>query len=57
MDLPRYAAMSRYWDSHPPLHLMVQGYLGIEAKPAKAQQIDSEADFIASFASCGGMVN
>jgi len=57
MDLPRYAAMSRYWDSHPPLHLMVQGYLGIEAKPAKAQQIDSEADFITSFASCGGLVN
>lgn len=30
MDLIRFAAMSRYWDRHPPLHLMVQSYLGIK---------------------------
>lgn len=29
-------AMADFWQKHPPLHTMVQGYLGIEteAKPA-----------------------
>ncbi len=56
MDLPSYAAMSRYWDAHPPLHMMVQGYLGIESRPAN-QRSDEKSDleaFIASFRDAGG---
>lgn len=28
IDLPRLAAMNRYWDKHPPVHIMVAAYLG-----------------------------
>jgi len=58
MDLPRYAAMSRYWDAHPPLHMMVQGYLGIEGKQADSKKVnDSEglATFMQSFQAAGGI--
>jgi len=29
IDLPRLESMNRYWRKSPPLHLMVQAYLGI----------------------------
>lgn len=32
MDWHRVQALCRYWERHPPLHLMVQGYLGIKSK-------------------------
>ena len=63
MDLPRWAAMSRYWKSHPPVHLMVQGYLGIEpdghAGGAKQQQTEQDdlASFMSAFSAGGGMIN
>jgi len=62
MDLPRWAAMSRYWQSHPPLHLMVQGYLGIEPDSAAGtakQQADQDdlAAFMSAFSAGGGMIN
>lgn len=31
LTLPRYRELERYWRAHPPLHLMVAAYLGIEA--------------------------
>ncbi len=30
LTIPRYLAMARYWRAHPPVHLMVAGYLGIK---------------------------
>jgi len=61
MDLPRYAAMSRYWDIHPPLHLMVQGYLGIEAKSSRpATTVNSAEDldeFMQMFSGASGLIN
>jgi len=59
MDLPRYAAMSRYWDAHPPIHLMVQGYLGIEGKKQVREADNDESslrEFMEMFGSSGGVV-
>jgi len=61
MDLPRYAAMSRYWDAHPPLQLMVQGYLGIEGKTARPittiNSPDDLDEFMQMFSGAGGMTH
>ena len=35
MTIPRMTDLSCYWKAHPPLHLMVQSYLGIKGE-AKA---------------------
>ncbi|WP_374335590.1 hypothetical protein [Leeia sp.] len=32
MDLPRLEGFKRYWRQHPPLHLMIQSFLGIQQK-------------------------
>ena len=32
MDIPRLASMNAYWAKHPPLHVMVQWFMGIEEK-------------------------
>lgn len=40
MDLPRLYAMNDYWDSHPPMHVMVAAYLGIKPKNTKATEND-----------------
>lgn len=31
MDLPKLAALNRYWDHSPPVHVLVARYLGIKA--------------------------
>jgi hypothetical protein len=41
LDWPRVQAMTKQWESHPPLCLMVQSYLGI--KP-KTEQTTANAD-------------
>jgi hypothetical protein len=41
MTLPEYYRLCRYWRSHPPLHLMVAGYLGIKP-PAERHASSSE---------------
>jgi len=28
MTLPRLAAMRRYWNAHPPTHLLIAAYVG-----------------------------
>jgi len=33
MTVPRFQALARYWQRHPPLHLMVAAYLGIRPEP------------------------
>ena len=35
LDMPSLAALTEYWDSYPPTHVMVAAYLGIKPK-AKA---------------------
>ncbi|WP_119283490.1 hypothetical protein [Ferriphaselus sp. R-1] len=65
MDLIRFAAMSRYWDRHPPLHLMVQSYLGIkpvirnttQAKPEAANTDDDLQEFVQLFTAAGGTLS
>lgn len=39
MDLPKLAALNRYWEHSPPVHVLVARYLGIKApdKNAPAQ--------------------
>jgi hypothetical protein len=45
MDLPKLAALNRYWDHSPPVHILVARYLGVKpkAKPAP-EQVESQAD-------------
>lgn len=31
LTIPRLKALKAYWDVHPPLHLMVEAYLGINS--------------------------
>ena len=44
MTIPRMTDLATYWKAHPPLHLMVQNYLGIkgEAKPSAQAPADRE---------------
>ncbi|MEY2864607.1 MAG: hypothetical protein RLY58_2314 [Pseudomonadota bacterium] len=44
MDVPRLLAMNQYWASHPPLHMMIQGFLGIEPKPEVSAEAESSED-------------
>ena len=63
MDLIRFAAMSRYWDRHPPLHLMVQSYLGIKPVVSSSASRQRETDnteqdvqeFAEMFSAAGGI--
>ncbi len=32
LDLPRLQALNSYWDSHPPVHILVAAYMGIKPK-------------------------
>lgn len=32
LDLPSLAGFTAYWESHPPVHIMVAAYFGIEPK-------------------------
>jgi hypothetical protein len=43
MDWSEFEMLTDYWAEHPPVHLMVAGYLGI--KPAKKKAEPSE-DFV-----------
>jgi hypothetical protein len=40
VTMSEFTMLSKYWVDHPPVHLMVAGYLGI--KP-KAKQSDDKA--------------
>ena len=42
MGLREHAAMWRHWSDHPPVPLMVAGYLGI--KPRKKTGANQDAD-------------
>jgi hypothetical protein len=42
MTLPRLKAMSEYWASNPPIHLMIKAYLGIEGASKKV--VDTETN-------------
>ena len=65
MDLIRLATLNRYWDRHPPLHLMVQSYLGIKpvsrstipSKPEAANTNDDLQEFVQLFTAAGGSIS
>lgn len=44
-DLPRVHVMNEYWQSHPPVHLMVAAYFGIKPKPKFDKKSLEEQDF------------
>lgn len=46
MTLPRLKEMAEYWQSNPPLHLMVAAYFGV-SNPKKAST-DGIADLLAN---------
>ncbi len=47
MTLDDYRRYARYWESHPPLHLLAAAYLGVKPKPAPAQASDDIAGLLA----------
>lgn len=34
LDLPRLAALNLYWESHPPVHILIAAYMGVKPKQA-----------------------
>lgn len=65
MDIPRVLAMNRYWEKHPPLHLMVAAYLGVTTQSgSETQDFKTEADnsasdlehFMEMFSAAGGKI-
>jgi len=58
MDLPRLEAMNAYWKKHPPLHLMVQAFLGIGEAPGTKPGEDEQNDLamvLAQFPQAGAL--
>lgn len=44
VDIPRLTSMNDYWAKHPPLHVMVQWFMGIEEKSVSGELPDSEPE-------------
>ena len=49
LTIPRLRALMRYWEQHPPVHLLVAAYLGF--KPSGAPTSREAAADIAALAS------
>lgn len=54
LDIPSLAALTSYWESYPPVHVMVASYFGIEpkAKPQSGPRVNDEsvlAELMAAF--------
>lgn len=50
MTLPRLYALNKYWEIHPPSHILVAVYMGY--KP-REQRGNNMGDLIAEFAGAG----
>ena len=49
MDMCDFDMLAEYWSFHPPVHLMVAGYLGIKPKkPSRDVDADDLAQWLAS---------
>lgn len=48
--------MTRYWESHPPLHLMVAAYLGIKPKAAPKDAAAGAEEFLSFLSTMPGAV-
>jgi hypothetical protein len=60
MTIPRLNKMTEYWDRHPPVHLMVAGFMGYEGE-APAQKVGPDnpgklSDLVREFGALGGIV-
>lgn len=40
--------MSNYWADHPPVHLMIAAYLGIEKSSKKPEEVNDFGDLFAN---------
>ena len=54
LDMPRVEAMMKYYSDHPPLHLMVATYLGIEPKEKTPSKVIDKTEFLSMFS--GGVI-
>lgn len=39
MTVPRLGALTKYWETSPPVHMMVAAYFGIGAKKEKPNDL------------------
>lgn len=53
MTLDRLGALTKYWNSHPPMHLMVAAYLGI--KPTRGGRGQDKGDLGELIGALGAM--
>lgn len=45
IDLPRLITMNKYWLNHPPMHILLAGYVGYKAPdPIEAPRTEKEQD-------------
>lgn len=50
MTIPRLCALNKYWEIHPPVHILAAGYMGY--KP-QVQSEDNTGDLLADLAAAG----
>ena len=48
MDLPRLISLNKYWESYPPIHILIAGYVGYK-KPEKATKTNLKEDSLDDF--------
>ena len=44
LDLPRLVALNAYWKHHPPTHLLLAAFMGVEPPPKPVTQAESERE-------------
>jgi hypothetical protein len=53
LTLPRVKALQRYWRDHPPVHLMIAGYLGYKPPGKPAAVPESQGNGLAELMALG----
>lgn len=55
MTLPEAAEIFRYWQAHPPAHLLIAAVFGVKAKPAASSSAALPPGFAVTGAAALGM--
>ena len=60
MTIPRLNELTQYWDKHPPVHILLAGFMGYE-KEAESAKVGPDNpgkldDLVRQFSAIGGIV-
>jgi hypothetical protein len=50
MTLPRLYSLNKYWERHPPTHILLAAFMGVKPKEKKELSLD---ELIAEFGAAG----